>query len=340
MAARRSPGRSYRRGTSLAKALQQFDTEEKAEAWFVAQRWPDGVTCPFCASKRISIIATRKPQPYRCRNCRRHFSVKTDTLLHSSNIPLTKWAVAFYLFINSLKGISSMKLHRDLGLSQKTAWYMGQRIRRRWNTDADRLASTTGAAWAFTSNSEETGQVFTTSQADPGLAYTVATGEQTHLAPNQDNSQVVTQTGQGVQTDVSTPQESFQTTTDLDPTAYTQISTTGEQAHLATNQGNPQVVTQTEQGVLTEVSIPQESPEMTTNLDAMAYTQVSTTGEQTHLAANQDNSQVIATTDASTSQDSLHMSADLDATDHIIEDAMAGQDLNRGHEAAAPTPGE
>ena len=97
------------------------------------------------------------------------------------------------------------------------------------------------------------------------------------------------------------------------------------------------MVTQTEQGVLTEVSIPQESPEMTTNLDAMAYTQVSTTGEQTHLAANQDNSQVIATTDASTSQDSLHMSADLDATDHIIEDAMAGQDLNRGHEAAAPT---
>ena len=289
MAARRSPGRSYRRGTSLAKALQQFDTEEKAEAWFVAQRWPDGVTCPFCASQRISIIATRKPQPYRCRNCRRHFSVKTDTLLHSSNIPLTKWAVAFYLFINSLKGISSMKLHRDLGLSQKTAWHMGQRIRRRWNADADRFAGTTGAAWAFTSNSEETGQVFTTSQTDPGLAYTVATGEQTHLAPNQ---------------------------------------------------VNPQGVTQTEQGVLTEVSVPQESLQMTTNLDATAYTQVSTTGEQTHLDANQDNSQAIATTDTSTSQDSLQMSADLDETDHIIEDPMAGQYLNRGLEAAAPTPGE
>ena len=289
MAARRSPGRSYRRGTSLAKALQQFDTEEKAEAWFVAQRWPNGVTCPFCASKRISVIATRKPQPYRCRNCRKHFSVKTDTLLHSSNIPLTKWAVAFYLFVNSLKGISSVKLHRDLGLSQKTAWYMGQKIRRRWNAEADRFAGTADAGWAFTSNSEETGPVFTTSQAGLGLAYTAVTGEQSHLTANQ---------------------------------------------------VNPEVVTQTEEGVLTEVGTPQEALQMTTNLDATAYTQVSTTGEQTHLAANQDNSQAIATTDTSTSQDSLQMSADLDATDHIFEDAMAGQDLNRGHEAAAPTPGE
>ena len=100
------------------------------------------------------------------------------------------------------------------------------------------------------------------------------------------------------------------------------------------------MVTQTGQGVQTDGSTPQEALQMTTNLDATAYTQVSTTGEQTDLAANQDNSQAIATTDASTSQDSLQMSADLDETDHIIEDAMAGQDLNRGLEAAAPTPGE
>ena len=120
-------------------AVKRFDTEEKAEAWFVAQRWPDGVTCPFCQSDRISMIANRKPQPYRCKACRKHFSVKTDSLLHSSNILLSKWAIAFYLFNTSLKGVSSMKLHQDLGITQKTAWYMGQRIREMWSPVADKF---------------------------------------------------------------------------------------------------------------------------------------------------------------------------------------------------------
>ena len=121
-------------------AVKRFDTEEKAEVWFVAQRWPDGVTCPFCHSGRISAIANRKPQPYRCKDCRKHFSVKTDTLLHSSNLPLTKWAIAFYLFNTYLKSVSSMKLHLDLGIAQSSAWYMGQRIREMWNPVAEKFA--------------------------------------------------------------------------------------------------------------------------------------------------------------------------------------------------------
>ena len=100
----------------------------------------DGPVCPHCESLNIAAIANRKPQPYRCRDCRKHFSVKTGTLLHSSNIPLSKWAIAFYLFTTSLKGVSSMKLHRDLGIGQKAAWYMGHRIRRMWNAEADRFA--------------------------------------------------------------------------------------------------------------------------------------------------------------------------------------------------------
>ena len=140
MATKGGPGKSYRQGITLMDAVKRFDTEEKAEAWFVAQRWPDGVICPFCQSDRISVIANRKPQPYRCKACRKHFSVKTDSLLHSSNIPLSKWAIAFYLFNTSLKGVSSMKLHRDLGITQKTAWYMGQRIREMWDPVADKFA--------------------------------------------------------------------------------------------------------------------------------------------------------------------------------------------------------
>ncbi|MDE2940233.1 MAG: IS1595 family transposase [Chloroflexota bacterium] len=145
MATGKAPGKSYRKGITLMDAVKRFDTEEKAETWFVSQRWPGGVTCPFCESDRISVIANRKPQPYRCKACRKHFSVKTDSLLHSSNLPLSKWAIAFYLFNTSLKGVSSMKLHRDLGITQKSAWYMGQRIREMWSPVADRFAGPTEA---------------------------------------------------------------------------------------------------------------------------------------------------------------------------------------------------
>ena len=131
MTTKSGPGKSYRTGITLMDAVKMFDTEEKAEAWFVAQRWPDGVVCPFegCESVRVSEVKNRRPQPWRCKDCLKFFSVKTGTMMHSSNIPLSKWAIAFYLHATSLKSISSMKLHRDLGIGQKAAWYMGHRIR-------------------------------------------------------------------------------------------------------------------------------------------------------------------------------------------------------------------
>ena len=140
MATQSGPGKFYRKGISLIDAVKMFDSEEKAEAWFVEQRWPDGPVCPSCESTNVATVTSRKPQPYRCRTCRKCFSVKTGTLLHSSNLPLSKWAIAFYLFTTSLKGVSSMKLHRDLGIGQKAAWYMGHRIRRMWNGEADKFA--------------------------------------------------------------------------------------------------------------------------------------------------------------------------------------------------------
>lgn len=129
MATQSGPGKSYRKGISLVDAVKMFDTEQKAEAWFIEQRWPDGVTCPFCQSKEVSPRASRKPQPFRCRSCRKDFSVKTGTVLHSSNLPLSKWAIGFFLFMTNLKGVSSMKLHRDLGITQRSAWHMAHRIR-------------------------------------------------------------------------------------------------------------------------------------------------------------------------------------------------------------------
>ena len=135
-----APGKSYRAGITLLQAMERFATVEQAEAWFVEQRWPNGVACPQCGSMDVQARESRKPQPFRCRSCRKDFSVTVGTLLHRSHIPLNKWAIAFYLYSTNLKGVSSMKLHRDLGITQKSAWYMAHRIREAWDKVAEQFA--------------------------------------------------------------------------------------------------------------------------------------------------------------------------------------------------------
>ena len=134
-----APGQSHRKGLSLVQLTRKFSTEDKAERWFVNRRWPKGVRCVRCESDNVQVRTTRKPQPFRCRDCRKDFSVKTGTLLHNSKIPLSSWAIAFYLYSTNLKSVSSMKLHRDLGITQKSAWHMGHRIREAWGTDIDKF---------------------------------------------------------------------------------------------------------------------------------------------------------------------------------------------------------
>ena len=128
----RAPGRSERNGLSLMDAMHQFGAEADAERMFVEARWPNGIACPSCASLNVRERPTRKPQPFRCGDCRKDFSVKTGTVMEGSNVPLNKWALCIYLLNTSLKGVSSMKLHRDLGVTQKTAWFMAHRIRQAW----------------------------------------------------------------------------------------------------------------------------------------------------------------------------------------------------------------
>ena len=78
--------------------------------------------------------------PFHCADCRKYFSVKTDTLLQNSKLSLSTWAIAFYLYSTNLKGVSSMKLHRDLGITQKSAWHLAHRIREAWDVVADKFA--------------------------------------------------------------------------------------------------------------------------------------------------------------------------------------------------------
>ena len=130
-----APGKHFRKGISLIQAVEMFSDTDFTEAWFVEQRWPEGVECPRCRSKDIQHRATRKPQPFRCNGCRYDFSVKTDTVMHASKLPLKAWGMALYILTTNIKGTSSMKLHRDLGVTQKTAWHLAHRIRKTWEHD-------------------------------------------------------------------------------------------------------------------------------------------------------------------------------------------------------------
>jgi len=138
--AQKAPGKHYRKGITLARLFQMFPDDETAEAWFIKSRWPDGIRCPYCDSDKINDRATHKTMPFRCNGCKKRFSVKSKSIMHSSNLGYQKWAIAMYLVTTNLKGISSMKLHRDLGITQKTAWHMLHRIRAAY-TDTNELFS-------------------------------------------------------------------------------------------------------------------------------------------------------------------------------------------------------
>ena len=127
----KAPGKAHREGLSLIEVMDMFPSEDAAREWVESTIWPNGRCCGKCGSTNTH-EATHKTMPYRCRDCRSYFSVKTGTPLASSNIPLRKWAIAIYLCLTSLKSVSSMKLHRDLGISQKSAWFMLHRIREAW----------------------------------------------------------------------------------------------------------------------------------------------------------------------------------------------------------------
>ncbi len=136
---RKGPGKSFRKGLSLAQAIEFFVDPDVTESWFVEQRWPNGIRCPECNSDSVQVRPSRKPQPFRCNVCRYDFSVKSGTVMHASKLPLKAWGLALYLASTSLKGVSSMKLHRDLGVTQKTAWHLGHRIRKTWEHDTQQF---------------------------------------------------------------------------------------------------------------------------------------------------------------------------------------------------------
>ncbi len=138
--ARNAPGKAHRKGLTLLEIADMFRDESEAKAWIAEYRWPDGKPkCPHCGTDNVQSNIKHKTMAYRCRQCvgKPMFSLKTGTVMEGSNLKYRAWAVGIYLFMTNIKGVSSMRLHRELGISQKAAWFMLHRLRLTFEADAD-----------------------------------------------------------------------------------------------------------------------------------------------------------------------------------------------------------
>jgi transposase-like protein len=122
---------------TLQQAIQYFSDEQVCIDAVAAMRWPDGPICPSCCRPDgLNPYYLKTQKRWKCRTCRRQFSVKVNTIFEDSPIPLQKWLPALWLLISCKNGVSSWEIHRAMGVSQKTAWFMLHRLRLGLKTDA------------------------------------------------------------------------------------------------------------------------------------------------------------------------------------------------------------
>ena len=129
--AQKAPGKAHRKGLTLLQVADMFRDEAEAEKWIAERRWPNGPHCPDCGSFHVQSGIKHKTMTHRCRDCpgRSMFTLRKGTVMEGTKLPYRVWAIGLYLFTTNLKGISSMKLHRELGITQKSAWFMLHRLR-------------------------------------------------------------------------------------------------------------------------------------------------------------------------------------------------------------------
>ena len=115
---------------SLIDAIKFFSNKENALSYLAAIRWPDGVVCPHCDSDNVGFLKSRRIWKCKNRECRKQFSIKVGTIFEDSPIGLDKWLTVIWLIANCKNGVSSYEIARDVKVTQKSAWFMLQRIRR------------------------------------------------------------------------------------------------------------------------------------------------------------------------------------------------------------------
>jgi transposase-like protein len=112
---------------TLQEAIKFFADLDTCTTFMAQMRWPEGVTCPNCNGKAVSYLSTRRT--WKCKACKKQFSVKQGMVMEDSPIGLDKWLAAMWLISNAKNGISSCEIHRALGVTQKSAWFLLHRIR-------------------------------------------------------------------------------------------------------------------------------------------------------------------------------------------------------------------
>jgi|ERR1035441_6125745 transposase-like protein len=127
-----------KRPTNLLEAIRYFSDLDIATEFVAKLRWPEGPVCPRCGSMEYSYLTTRRV--WKCKACKKQYSVKLGTIFEDSPLGLDKWLPAVWLVANSKNGISSHELGRSLGVTQKSAWFMLHRIRLAMQTESFLLA--------------------------------------------------------------------------------------------------------------------------------------------------------------------------------------------------------
>src|SRR6266566_1098229 len=120
---------------TLQAAIKHFSDEQVCIDTVARLRWPNGPECPACGHKEHYWLASQKR--WKCKECYKQFTVKLGTIFEDSPIPLQKWLPALWMIVSCKNGISSYELARDLGVSQKSSWFMLHRLRRALKADAD-----------------------------------------------------------------------------------------------------------------------------------------------------------------------------------------------------------
>lgn len=122
---------------STAELFKLFPDQETARVYLEGRLWPTGPRCPVCGLG--DRVGQHSPGMYRCGQCRAAFSVRTGTIFERSHVPLHKWLHAMYLLVTSRKGISSLQLSKEIGITQKSAWFVLQRLREACGKQLDTL---------------------------------------------------------------------------------------------------------------------------------------------------------------------------------------------------------
>ncbi|MXZ93862.1 MAG: transposase [Cenarchaeum sp. SB0666_bin_15] len=152
---RQASDKDHNEEITLTKLIKMFPDNKTAENWFEANIWKDGRKCPRCQHDD-TLEGRHLTMPYYCSLCKTYFSVRIGTVMQHSKIGYQQWAIATYQFMINGNGISSMKLHRDLGITQKSAWFMVQKLRESWQTLAgiDNIKDTAEVDKEYVGNSE------------------------------------------------------------------------------------------------------------------------------------------------------------------------------------------